>query len=214
MDTWHQKVTRTHIAHTITWSEKSCCQKSWTVIAYWLFDCRMWRNTHSRWEDTIHTVLGRLSIGSHINSEMYYSGILICPQTAMFLLRQAIVIMCWPTLFHVSLDDVTEQNVRISGGLNPRADQLSTTSLSDQDRIQASTLNTHRHKHDGPTTCSSCVLHTAVYLCIKVGQRGLSSSLLLSLSVRVFLLDWLSIMSQSHTTKLKVADSRQSCIGA
>lgn len=62
--------------------------------------------------------------------------------------------------------------------------------------------------------CCCHVLHTAVYLCIKVAQYGLSSSLLLILSIRVFLLDWQSIMSWSHTTKLKVADSRQSCIGA
>ncbi len=44
-------------------------------------------------------------------------------------MTREIMIKCWPTPFQEShIDDVTQQNVRISGGLNPKADQLSTTS--------------------------------------------------------------------------------------
>lgn len=87
MDTWHQKVTRTHTYTSVTPSHevKNHAAKSpepWLPIDCLIAACGVTRTAGDK--ITIHTLLGRLSIGSQINLGIYYSGILICPQTMVF----------------------------------------------------------------------------------------------------------------------------------
>lgn len=147
MDTWHQKVTRRHTSHTPSHEVKNHAAKSpepWLPIDCLISACGVTRTAGDK--ITIYTLGVPVNRFTNKFRNLLFRNFDMSSNDGLYcnvLLTQALMIMCWPTLFHVShADDVTQQNVRISGGLNPRADQLSTTSLSDQDRIQASALHT------------------------------------------------------------------------
>lgn len=125
MDTWHQKVTRTHFAHTINEVKITAASlEPWLPIDCFIAAC-----------GATHTAGDKITMHSYGACQ----GVQQWIGTIFQLNKTCLGILMWQCVWHkrswssvdllcISRWWCNQQNVRISGGLNPKADQLSTTS--------------------------------------------------------------------------------------